>query len=336
MGDKMAIDRKLKTRTSVKEFCTKALVECFECEKADYCPLLKELVLKYKNNATVFEVPSTSKVHPKNPLNELSGEQWLYFTKSMLQTVYSSEYCHHLRKQHGANKPPQLMKLLIEFFTKRDGIVLDPFAGVGGTLIGASISNPPRKCIGIEINKKWIDIYHEVCKQENIEKQEMIYGDCLTEMKKMDVESIDFITTDPPYNLHLEKTMCNGRYDEQFKSRKTDYDMKSDDPRDVANLQTYNDYLNKMEEIFEQCYRVLKKKKYMAIILRNAYQKSKYILTHADLARRAEKKGFTLKGEKIWYQAGTRLRPYGYPFAYIPNITHQFIIILQKPDARKK
>jgi hypothetical protein len=28
---------------------------------------------------------------------------------------------------------------------------------------------------------------------------------------------------------------------------------------------------------------------------------------------------------------GTRLRPYGYPYAYIPNITHQHIVILQKP-----
>ena len=45
----------------------------------------------------------------------------------------------------------------------------------------------------------------------------------------------------------------------------------------------------------------------------------------------AEAAGFVTKGEKIWYQAGSRLRPYGYPFAYIPNITHQYIVIFQKP-----
>ena len=50
-----------------------------------------------------------------------------------------------------------------------------------------------------------------------------------------------------------------------------------------------------------------------------------------DVARRAEAVGFVTKGEKIWYQAGARLRPYGYPFAYIPNITHQYIVIFQKP-----
>jgi hypothetical protein len=50
-----------------------------------------------------------------------------------------------------------------------------------------------------------------------------------------------------------------------------------------------------------------------------------------DLAQRAKLHGFVPKGEIIWYQAGTRLRPYGYPFAYIPNIAHQYIVIFQKP-----
>ncbi|HLJ80957.1 MAG TPA: hypothetical protein VKT52_05675, partial [Ktedonobacterales bacterium] len=47
--------------------------------------------------------------HPKNTLNDMSGERFLYFTKSVLQTAYPSIYSHKLRKQHGANKPPQIM-----------------------------------------------------------------------------------------------------------------------------------------------------------------------------------------------------------------------------------
>jgi len=35
------------------------------------------------------------------------------------------------------------------------------------------------------------------------------------------------------------------------------------------------------------------------------------------------------KGDLVWYQAGTRLRPYGYPKAFVPNITHQHILILR-------
>ena len=39
--------------------------------------------------------------------------------------------------------------------------------------------------------------------------------------------------------------------------------------------------------------------------------------------------GFTTKGDLIWYQAGTRLRPYGYPHAFVPNIVHQHILVLR-------
>src|SRR5205823_7747301 len=77
--------------------------------------------------------PSTP--HPRNTLNELSGEAWLYFTKSVWTTAYPSELGHRRRKAHGANKPPRLMARLIEYFTKSGELVLDPFAGVGGTLL---------------------------------------------------------------------------------------------------------------------------------------------------------------------------------------------------------
>lgn len=275
-------------------------------------------------------------VSARNMLNELTGAEWLYFTKSLLSTNYTSEYGHHLRKEHGANKPPQLMRQLIEFFTKPGARVLDPFAGVGGTLIGASICKEPRIATGIEINPRWVSIYQQVVAESSgaLQPQQVLQGDCLDLLAGFEPTSFDFIATDPPYNIHLEQTMSNGRYAEAHANRRTDYDMRSDDPSDLANLSSYNAYLDAMEEIFAQCYRVLKPQKYMVVIVRNAYQHGEYIFTHVDLARRARLHGFIPKGEIIWYQVGTRLRPYGYPFAYIPNIAHQYIVVLHKPKGQ--
>jgi DNA modification methylase len=271
--------------------------------------------------------------HPRNTLNDLSGEEWLYFTKSVITTAFPSEHGHDLRKAHGANKPPQLMKLLVEFFTQSGGRVLDPFAGVGGTLIGAALCDPPRECVGIEINPRWIEVYRQVVERSSgaLRGYPLMEGDCLEELARMDEASFDFIATDPPYNVHLERTMCDGRYDGEHANRRTDYDMRSDDPRDLANLEGYEAYLDSMEGVFAACLRVLKPGRYMAVIVRNAYQKGEYVFSHADLARRARAAGFVPKGEKVWYQAGSRLRPYGYPFAYVPNIAHQHIVFLQRP-----
>lgn len=279
---------------------------------------------------------NTTSVSLRNTLNELTGSEWLYFTKSIITTTYPSEYGHHLRKAHGANKPPQLMGQLIEFFTKPSGVVLDPFAGVGGTLIGASICKQPREAVGIEINPAWIQIYQQVIKESNgaLLEQTMLPGDCLNVMEMLEPESFDFIATDPPYNIHLKQTMSNGDYSALFKNRRTIYDMHSDEPADLANFPSYETFLDAMERAFALCFQLLKPGRYLAMIVRNAYQNGRYIFTHVDLARRAQKAGFVPKGEIIWYQTGTRLRPYGYPNAYVPNITHQYIVILNKPGGQ--
>src|SRR5918994_1649035 len=100
--------------------------------------------------------------HPANELNELPGEEWLYFTKSVLTTAYPSELGHATRKAHGANKPPRLMARLIEFFSRTGELVLDPFAGVGGTLLGAAIARGPRRALGIELEPRWVAIHETV------------------------------------------------------------------------------------------------------------------------------------------------------------------------------
>jgi DNA modification methylase len=275
-------------------------------------------------------------IDPRNTLNELSGSSWLYFTKSLLVTTFPRDYAHELRKAHGANKPPELMRQLIEFFTTRSGLVLDPFAGVGGTLLGASLCRPPREAIGVEVNPKWAGVYHAAMERlagegRPLRPQEFIIGDCREALRDFPAGHFQFIVTDPPYNVHLARTMCDGRYDATHANRRTDYDMRSEDPADLANLGDYESYLEAMEAVFAECLRVLSPGRYMAVIVRNAYQSGRYVFTHADLARRATSAGFTPKGEIVWYQAGSRLRPYGYPYAYVPNIAHQYIVILQRP-----
>ena len=278
--------------------------------------------------------PPNKGPHRRNTLNELDGERWLYFTRSVLRTSYPKEFGHDRRRLHGANKPPRLMQALAEFFTKGGGRVLDPFAGGGGTLLGCAIADPPRRGTGIEINPKWAEVYAGVAADHpELPPQEMIVGDSralLADASRFPDGCFDFVATDPPYNVHLERTMCDGKYDATHANRRTDYDMRSEDPGDLANLGTYENYLAAMEEIFRLCLRVTRPGGYMAVIVRNAYQEGEYLFTHADLARRGKAAGWTPKGEIVWYQTGSRLRPYGYPSSYVPNIAHQFVVILRK------
>ncbi|HEX7543233.1 MAG TPA: DNA methyltransferase [Candidatus Limnocylindrales bacterium] len=299
--------------------------------------------------------------HPGNTLNELTGEEWLYFTKSVWGTAYPSELGHSVRKQHGANKPPRLMAKLIEFFTTSGELVLDPFAGVGGTLLGAAIARGPRRAIGIEIEARWVQVYESLVRDLAADRDgrgpvladigpadpcgvrtfdasglSMILGDALAVLPDLEPDSVDFVATDPPYNVQLPITMAGGKLAETHANRRTDYAMITEHEGDLANSTDYATYLDRMETVFRLLARVLRPQHYAAVIVRDAYQQGRYIFTGSDLAERAGRAGFTVKGDVIWYQAGTRLRPYGYPRSYVPNIAHQHILVLRREPRRSK
>ncbi len=293
-------------------------------------------------------------MHPDNTLNELSGEEWLYFTKSLWTTAYPSELGHSRRKAHGANKPPRLMARLIEFFSRGGELVLDPFAGVGGTLLGAAICRSRRRALGFEIDPRWTAVYQAVVEEACLERAgagpllvdlgnndpggqrtfdptecQMELGDAVRLLAGLSPGSVDMIATDPPYNPQLRLTMAGGAAASRWANRRTDYAMISDDPADIANSASYPEYLDRMTEVLAGCRRALRDGGYAAIIVRDAYQDGQYRFTGADLAARAERVGFVTKGDLIWYQAGSRLRPYGYPRTFVPNIVHQHILVLR-------
>jgi DNA modification methylase len=246
------------------------------------------------------------------------------------------------------------MAQLIEFFTKSGELVLDPFAGVGGTLLGAAIARGPRRAVGIELDPRWVTIYESLVPDLLAERGgvgpviadlgssdpggprrfspsgcEMRRGDALLLLPGIGSASVDFVATDPPYNVQLPMTMAGSKLAEAHANRRTDYAMVSDDPADLANSQNYHTYLGRMETVFGEVARVLRPGRYAALIVRDAYQGGRYIFTSTDLARRAEGVGLVPKADLIWCQTGARLRPYGYPSSFVPNIVHQHILIFR-------
>lgn len=268
--------------------------------------------------------------HPRNRLNDLTGAEWLWFTKSVLRTSYPSILGHEIRRQQGGNKPPQLMETLLRFFTKTGETVLDPFGGAGGTALGAHLAG--RQSLSIEINPDSIALYHAVCDQEGITPHRFIEGDCRAVLPTLDADAYDFIATDPPYSPELQQTMSWKGASVQYgrSNRRSGYVTYSDDPRDLSKSRTFDAFFEALDEVGRAMLRVLRPRRYLALILRDAYQNGEYIHTSAIIAERYRALGWTFKGEKIWYNTGSRIRPYGYPSAYVPNIVHQNILIFRK------
>jgi hypothetical protein len=85
-----------------------------------------------------------------------------------------------------------------------------------------------------------------------------------------------------------------------------------------------------MEQIAYWFFQLLKPNRYAIVMIRDSYQNGEYIPASFHVAERFRKIGFRFKGVRIWYQTGAPVRPYGYPFAYVPNIVHHSILVFHK------
>jgi len=263
---------------------------------------------------------------PRNNLNDLSNTEWMFFTRNVWITSYPNELGFELRKRQGGNKPPRLMKDLIEFFTKKGEKVLDPMCGVGGTLIGCALAK--RTGMGIELNREWIDIYSQVCKEAGVKRFKVIAGDALETLDRLPKASFDFVVIDPPYreDVQWDRTMCNETYATRIANVPERY---STSEKDFGNILNYSQFLARILLLARKIKKVLKKEKYFVVFCKDEYQNEEFHEKSSSMAEIIKKAGFQWKGKITWYQAGAKLRPYGVPYSYVPNLTDQKILVFK-------
>ena len=290
------------------------------------------------NEIASIEEPSTKKeVHPKNSLNDLTSTEWMPETISVWtqRGLGANHQDAQIERQHPAPFSFTDVSRIIRFFTKRGGAVLDPFAGVGSTLKACAIEG--RLGTGIELNPKYADLTRQRLATEvrdmfsTTEEQNIITGDSRVEIEKLADNSFDLIVTSPPYWNILHKEDHKAKQERIENNLDTRY---SDDDRDLGNIATYSDFLNQLSGILGACGRVLKPKKYMVVIVSDFRDKSKFIMFHADIANALSQYNLELRGLTVLYQRHKRIFPYGYPYAYVPNIHNQFLVIVQ--NAKKE
>lgn len=324
----------------------------------------------------------------RNKFNDLSNIEWLISTKSVWkgdpvdpeisrlmselnenvvskygldavtelleQPISSVEYSQApardaLKEQHPATYPERDIEKLLKFFTKKGEMVLDPFVGVGSTLVACM--NTERQGVGVELISKWAELAKkriEHAKKNSPSYQsgmesftgpgqseelkppeiKVLEGDSREVLKGFPDSSFDFVVTSPPYWAILQKDKDHkARRERISKGLDTRY---SEDKKDLGNIASYDEFLNQLTGIFLECKRVLKQGKYMCVVVSDFRHKSRFISYHSDLATKLESIGFSLEGITVLVQDSKALYPYGMPYAFVSNIHHQNILIFRK------
>ena len=278
-------------------------------------------------------------VDKRNTLNDLNGSQWLPETKSFFyQKGLGSKHPHaQIERQHPAPYSFQDVEHLITFFTKKGMSVLDPFGGVGSTAKACEIED--RICTSIELQDKWHQLAIERLETEvavgSSKHHKFLCGDSREILKEFKNSYFDFMITSPPYwSILNKKADYKVKKERLANNLATNY---SNDDNDLANIDDYQAFLDILvNDVFMECARVLKPKKYMCLVVSDFRNKSEFISFHSDLIQKLNKRktsdgyNVSLQGVKILLQNHKSLLPYGYPFAYVENIHHQYVLIFRK------
>jgi DNA modification methylase len=256
-------------------------------------------------------------------LNELDGRIWTRYSISIWQIKKTQA---EAKLKHPAMFPMELCSRLIEIFTKKDDVVLDPFMGSGSTLVVAK--DKGRKAIGCDVNPRFVILAKRRLSQQRLVQQgivesEVYCDDSRNLLKYVKPSSVDFVLTSPPYwNIHNRKRTAD------YKEARPYSDLDTD----LGNIDDFNRFMNELQSVFEGAYVALKHGKRCVVVVMDIRLGSKFIPFHIDVIDMMRKVGFILEDIIIWdrKQEYSNLRPLGYPYVFIVNKIHEYILIFRK------
>ncbi len=218
-----------------------------------------------------------------NKINDLNLNRW----KEYEDIVTDSLWVLDKRDNSGVHKAdywgnfiPQIPNQLLKRYTKKGECVLDTFAGCGTTLIEAQRLG--RNSLGIEIQPKVVEIANNLINSEpnNLDttneviegdSKEVDYKEILTRYHR---KSVQLLIMHPPY---------------------FDIIKFSNDPRDLSNANSVDDFLAMMNKIVRKASEVLDKGRYFGLVIGDKYCKGEWIPLGFLTMQEVLKCGFTLK-----------------------------------------
>jgi DNA modification methylase len=259
----------------------------------------------------------------KEKLNLLDGKTWEKYSISIWDVTKTPK---EAKLQHPAMFPVELCKRLIQIYTKKGETILDPFMGSGSAIVASE--DLERKGIGIDVNPEFVKLAKSRLSQQKlltsrIVKSEIYCTDAANLLDYIEPNSVDLVITSPPYwMIHKRKRSADYKESRPYSTLE----------RDLGNIENYDRFLDALKEIFEKVRLVLKQNKRCIIIVMDIRVQNRFIPFHMDIATLMKNIGFVLEDIIIWDRRKeySNLRPLGFPYVFIVNKVHEYIMIFRK------
>ena len=221
------------------------------------------------------------------------------------------DWATHDAKWRG-NWSPYIPRNILLRYSKEGDLVLDQFAGGGTTLVEAKLLN--RDIIGVDVN----DTALERCREKTRFEHEGANGKVY--IKKGDARHLDFV---PDASLDLICTYTPYADIIQY---------SEDIEADLSRLKV-KDFLEAMKPVAAECYRVLKKDKFCAVLMGDTRKKGCMVPMSFEVMRIFQDAGFKLKELIIKEQHNCKATGYWKTNSVKYNfllIAHEYLFVFRK------
>ena len=261
-------------------------------------------------------------------INDLKGGEWMLASKSVWKRSFGVGKGEHKirRKTNPTCKPIDLCADFVKALSCKGEIVVDPFAGTGGVVLGAQKIG--RKAVGAELDAEQIEAYQKCSgllstlfrTYDPLAIKHGDYRDVFPSSPDNEPWA-DLVLTDPQW-FDLDRRRKSSRY----QKGKGNQERPMAAYKEAPVFKTLDDWAEYMRVFAVWASNVLKKGRYLAYFMEDAYLDGEYTFL-SEISKNAVKSvGFVPQGEWIWYNEARRACIFGYPSRMITSRTHTKVL----------
>ena len=275
---------------------------------------------------------------PPKHSNCLTAKEWIRCQLGVWQFSYQKRDIRD-KTLHPAVFPISLARRVIELFTHRGELVLDPFVGSGTTLVAAQDSE--RNAVGFDLQEDYVSLANDRLNQPPLHvpdkqtRQEAIHSDVRAIPQYLPEESVSLIFTSPPYANLLNRRRKNKsrRGDLRKNGQYMKVEQYSQDPRDLGTLPLER-YAEEMGAIFAALLPVLRPGGHCVINVPDMWWENRRITIHLSVIEALRQVGYELRNTIIWDRTNivNRIGIFGWPSNYITmGTTFEYLLDFRRP-----
>lgn len=260
----------------------------------------------------------------------ITPKEWIKAQVTIQEFYYEARDIRD-KDVHPAVYPIALPAHFIRTLTHPGELVLDPFAGVGTTLLAAQ--DLDRNSIGFDLNAKFVEVAKSRLGQSRLgrtSKQLVVNADARDIPLYLEEGSVSLCITSPPYANMLNHARLNKSHRSNLRQNKHFLKVQqySMDPRDLGTM-NHEQYEEALVEIYRGIFPLMRPRAHCIVNVNDVWENDRRFATHTFVMSALTKAGFEFRNTFIWDKRPlvNNVGIFGWPSNFISlGTTMEFIL----------